>query len=65
MKKVLSLILLLTILMQFISVPVYSAEVAIVGENEISENRLTLKNMLTGEQEMVTLEVAIEKILDK
>ena len=39
--------------------------VAIVGENEISENRLTLKNMLTGEQEMVTLEVAIEKILDK
>ena len=35
MKKVLSLILLLTILMQFISVPVYSAEVAIVGENEV------------------------------
>ena len=39
--------------------------VAIIGENEISENRLTLKNMLTGEQEMVTLEVAIEKILKK
>ena len=39
--------------------------VAIIGENEISENRLTLKNMLTGEQEMVTLEVAIEKILEK
>lgn len=39
--------------------------VAIIGENEISENKLTLKNMLTGEQEMVTLEVAIEKILKK
>jgi histidyl-tRNA synthetase len=39
--------------------------VAIIGENEISENKLTLKNMLTGEQEMVTLEVAIEKILEK
>ena len=39
--------------------------VAINGENEISENKLTLKNMLTGEQEMVTLEVAIEKILEK
>ena len=35
MKKVLSLILLLTILMQFISVTVYSAEVAIIGENEV------------------------------
>ena len=35
MKKVLSLILLLTVLMQFISVPVYSADVAIVGENEV------------------------------
>ncbi len=39
--------------------------VAMIGENEISENKLTLKNMLTGEQEMVTLEVAIEKILEK
>ena len=39
--------------------------VAIIGENEISENKLTLKNMLTGEQEMVTLEVAIERILEK
>ena len=39
--------------------------VAIIGENEISENKITLKDMLTGEQEMVTLEVAIEIILEK
>lgn len=34
MKKVLSLVLLLTLLIQLISLPVYSADVAIVGENE-------------------------------
>ena len=39
--------------------------VAMIGENEMSENKLTLKNMLTGEQEMVTLEEAIELILKK
>ena len=27
--------------------------VAIAGENEINENKITLKNMLTGEQRLV------------
>lgn len=38
--------------------------VAIAGESEISENKLTLKNMLTGEQQMVSPEELI-KILSE
>lgn len=33
--------------------------VAIVGENEINENKITLKNMISGEQKMLTLEECI------
>ena len=35
--------------------------VAIVGENEINEGKINLKNMLTGEQSLVTLEELIER----
>lgn len=35
--------------------------VALVGENEIAEGRINLKNMLTGEQEPVTLEELIAR----
>ena len=38
--------------------------VAIVGENEIAENKITLKNMLSGQQEMLTLEEVIEVLLE-
>jgi len=38
------------------------AYVAIVGENEMNEGKITLKDMLTGEQSMVTTEELIEKI---
>lgn len=34
--------------------------VAIIGESELAEGKLTLKNMLTGEQQLVTAEQAIE-----
>ena len=34
--------------------------VALAGENEMSENKFTLKNMLTGEQQLV----AIEEVID-
>lgn len=37
--------------------------VAIVGENEIKENKITLKNMASGEQELVSKEELIEKVL--
>ena len=36
--------------------------VAIVGESEMAENKLTLKNMATGEQKLLTVEEAIEMI---
>ena len=39
--------------------------VAMVGENEMTENKITLKNMQTGEQQTVSLEKAIEAILKK
>ena len=38
------------------------AYVAIVGESEMSEGKITLKDMTTGEQSMVTTEELIEKI---
>jgi histidyl-tRNA synthetase len=36
--------------------------VVLVGENEMKENRITLKDMQTGEQELMTLEQVKEKI---
>jgi histidyl-tRNA synthetase len=36
--------------------------VALAGENEMAEGKLTLKNMLTGEQQLVTTEELIEKV---
>ncbi len=36
--------------------------VAIIGENEMNENKIMLKDMISGEQELMTLEQAIEKI---
>ena len=38
--------------------------VAIVGENEMNEGKVTLKNMATGEQAMVTAEELI-KVVNK
>ncbi len=37
--------------------------VALAGDNEIQQRKITLKNMLSGEQELVTPEEMIEKIL--
>jgi histidyl-tRNA synthetase len=37
--------------------------VAIVGENEMNEGKLTLKNMTTGEQSLVTPEELLVAIL--
>ena len=37
--------------------------VAIVGENEINEGKINLKNMLTGEQSLVTIRRTDRKIL--
>jgi histidyl-tRNA synthetase len=34
--------------------------VAIVGETEIAQNKLTIKNMATGEQQLLTIDDAIE-----
>ena len=34
--------------------------VAIIGENEMNENKITLKNMLTGEQKLLSLDECIE-----
>ena len=34
--------------------------VALAGENELAENKITLKNMVTGEQQSVTTETLIE-----
>ena len=39
--------------------------VALAGENEIQEGRLTLKNMLTGEQQLLTPEELIEEVRNK
>lgn len=36
--------------------------VAMVGETELAEGKLTLKNMATGEQEMLEIEAVIEKL---
>lgn len=36
--------------------------VAIIGETEINENKITIKEMATGQQEMLTVEEAINKI---
>ncbi len=36
--------------------------VAIVGESEMSEGKLTLKNMTTGEQHLLTVTEAIETV---
>ena len=36
--------------------------VALAGENEMSEGKFTLKNMLTGEQQLLAIEELIEKI---
>ncbi len=36
--------------------------VAIVGENELSANKVMLKNMASGEQELLTIEQVIEKL---
>ena len=38
------------------------AYVAIVGENEMNEGKITLKDMTTGEQSMITTEELIERI---
>ena len=39
--------------------------IALVGENEMAENKLTLKNMTTGEQKLLTAEQLIEEIINK
>ena len=36
--------------------------VALAGENEMAEGKFTLKNMLTGEQQLIAIEELIEKI---
>lgn len=38
--------------------------VAIIGENEINENKITLKNMATGEQKLLSTEECIKAILN-
>jgi len=39
--------------------------VVILGEEEISKNKLKLKNMSTGKEQLVSLDSAIEKIKNK
>ena len=39
--------------------------VALVGENEMAENKLTLKNMTTGEQQLLTVEQLILEVRGK
>ena len=36
--------------------------VALAGENEMAKGKLTLKNMVTGEQQLVTIDELIEKV---
>ena len=38
--------------------------VAIVGETELAENKVTLKNMTTGDQELLSLEELIKRLAD-
>ncbi len=38
------------------------AFVALAGENEMAEGKITLKNMLTGEQQLVTADELVEKV---
>ena len=38
--------------------------VAIIGETELAENKVTLKNMTTGEQELLTLEEMTQRLAD-
>jgi histidyl-tRNA synthetase len=38
------------------------AYVALVGENEMNEGKVTLKNMTTGEQKLISLEEMINMI---
>ena len=37
--------------------------VAIIGENEMAENKIMLKNMLSGEQKLLTVDECISDIL--
>ena len=39
--------------------------VALAGENEIKENKVTLKNMVTGQQQLVSVEDMISIVRDK
>jgi histidyl-tRNA synthetase len=39
------------------------AFVAIAGENEINEGKITLKNMATGEQQLITVDDLLEKLI--
>ena len=41
------------------------AFVALAGENEMAEGKITLKNMETGEQQLVTIDEAVTSILNK
>ncbi len=41
------------------------AFVALAGENEMAEGKITLKNMLTGEQQLVTADELVEKVANK
>jgi histidyl-tRNA synthetase len=36
--------------------------VAIVGENELAENKMMLKEMATGSQQLLSVEEAIQKL---
>jgi len=36
--------------------------VALAGENEINEGKVTLKDMTTGEQQLLTIDEVISKI---
>ena len=36
--------------------------VAMIGENERKANKITLRNMSTGEQDLLTLEELIQKL---
>ena len=38
--------------------------VAIIGETELAENKVTLKNMTTGDQELLSLEELIKRLAD-
>jgi histidyl-tRNA synthetase len=33
-----------------------------IGENELEEGKLTLRNLVTGEQEKINLEACVEKL---